>query len=73
MRGLKSLYMLIQWQEQGVALYMSAWIEICCEQANSWIRTVALYMSAWIEIVARQLKYRSEPVALYMSAWIEML
>ena len=58
----------------GVALYMSAWIEIyrTREELNKYKRQVALYMSAWIEIyqsVDLPVQYN---VALYMSAWIEI-
>ena len=33
-----------------VALYTSAWIEICGCWDGAVVRTVALYTSAWIEI-----------------------
>ena len=33
-----------------VALYTSAWIEICVGYTDGWIANVALYTSAWIEM-----------------------
>ncbi len=56
----------------GVALYMSAWIEIHNEARRILFCYVALYMSAWIEMLREDAENAGIDVALYMSAWIEI-
>ena len=71
-RGLKCRNVLRTLKIILVALYTSAWIEICCKHVLDLLDRVALYTSAWIEMRWHIRLTRFLRVALYTSAWIEI-
>ena len=56
----------------GVALLVSAWIEIRLDDIDQRGPDVALLVSAWIEIRKGRVIPTSPSVALLVSAWIEI-
>jgi len=56
----------------GVAVFMTAWIEIKNRVLRVLDNIVAVFMTAWIEMMIQDAIDETKRVAVFMTAWIEI-